>query len=125
MLSGFSPMRTDARALPTTGRLTGSREPVARCSYPRASLPMPMANHGSRLFTLACALLRLTVSLELLARGPVQDLVYVHVFRLGHGECDCPRERFGGDCKFKLSWACRPYPRPDGRIVAKIGRAAC
>ena len=29
---------------------------------------------------------------ELLARGPEQDLVHVHLLRLAHGEGDCPRE---------------------------------
>ncbi len=31
-------------------------------------------------------------SLELLARGPEQDLVHVHLLRLADGEGDCPRE---------------------------------
>ncbi len=31
-------------------------------------------------------------SLELLARGPEQDLVHVHLLRLAHGVGDCPRE---------------------------------
>jgi len=38
------------------------------------------------------------IDLELLARGPEQDLVHVHLLRLAHGEGDCPRERFGRNC---------------------------
>src|SRR5262245_28040099 len=40
-----------------------------------------------------------TISLKLLACRPLQDLVYVNVLRLCHGECDCPRERVGGNGK--------------------------
>ena len=35
--------------------------------------------------------------LQLLARRPEQDFVYVHVIRLAHGEDNRPRKRIGGD----------------------------
>jgi hypothetical protein len=37
----------------------------------------------------------LTFGLQLLVRGPEQDLVHVYVLGLADGEGNCPRERFG------------------------------
>ena len=39
-----------------------------------------------------------SLSLKFLARGPEQNLVYVHLSRLTHCVDDCPREPFGRNC---------------------------
>src|SRR6266567_8580980 len=45
------------------------------------------------------------LSLQLLARGPEQDLVHVPFLGLAHGESDDPSERFGlnGDIRIELA----------------------